>query len=66
MLWNNGSACIAATALNTQNGKQESRRTRDEAAAKALLHSKNEASRQPSLNRQIALAYRHLCFLIFV
>ena len=44
-------------AQNTQNGKQESLRTRDEAAAKALLHSKNEASRQPILNRQIALAY---------
>ena len=44
-------------AQNTQNGKQESLRTRDEASAKALLHSKNEASRQPSLNRQIALAY---------
>ncbi len=33
-------------AQNTQNGKQASLRTRDEAAAKALLHSKNEASRQ--------------------
>ncbi|MEI8291571.1 MAG: hypothetical protein WCH99_19045 [Verrucomicrobiota bacterium] len=44
-------------AQNTQTGKQESLRTRDEAAAKALLHSKNEASRQPILNRQIALAY---------
>ena len=44
-------------AQNTQIGKQESLRTRDEAAAKALLHSKNEASRQPILNRQIAPAY---------
>ena len=44
-------------AQNTQNGKQESLRTRDEATAKTLLHSKNEASRQPILNRQIALAY---------
>lgn len=44
-------------AQNKQNGKQESLRTRDEAAAKALLHSKNEAARQPILNRQIALAY---------
>ena len=44
-------------AQNTQNGKQESLRTRDEAAAKVLLHSKNEASRQPILNHQIALAY---------
>jgi integrase len=42
---------------NTQTGKQESLRTRDEVAAKALLHSKNEAARQPILNRQIALAY---------
>ncbi len=44
-------------AQNNQNGKQESLRTRDEAEAKALLHSKNEAARQPILNRQIALAY---------
>ena len=44
-------------AQNTQNGKQESLRTRDEATAKALLHSKNEAARQPILNRQIAMAY---------
>src|SRR6516164_2902892 len=44
-------------AQNTQTGKQESLRTRDEAAAKALLHSKNEAARQPILNRQVALAY---------
>ena len=44
-------------AQNNQNGKQESLRTRDEADAKALLHSKNEAARQPILNRQIALAY---------
>ena len=43
-------------AQNNQNGKQQSLRTRDEAAAKALLHSKNEAARQPILNRQIALA----------
>ena len=39
------------------NGRQESLRTRDEAAALALLHSKNEAFRQPILNQQIALAY---------
>ena len=44
-------------AQNTQTGKQESLRTRDEADAKSLLHSKNEAARQPSLNRQIGLAY---------
>lgn len=42
---------------DNQNGKQESLRTRDDAAAKALLHSKNEAFRQPILNQQIALAY---------
>jgi integrase len=42
---------------NTLNGKQESLRTRDEVTAKTLLHSKNEAARQPILNRQIALAY---------
>lgn len=44
-------------AQDTHNGKQESLRTRDEAAAKALVHSKNEAFRQPILNQQIALAY---------
>ena len=44
-------------AQNTRNGKQISLRTRDEAEAKALLHSRNEASRQPGLNRQIALTY---------
>ena len=44
-------------AQDNHNGKQESLRTRDEAAAKALLHSKNEAFRQPILNQQIALAY---------
>jgi hypothetical protein len=32
-------------------------RTNDEAAATALLHSKNEAYRQPNLNHSIALAY---------
>jgi integrase len=44
-------------AQNNQTGKQESLRTRDAAAAQTLLHSKNEAARQPILNRQIALAY---------
>ena len=42
---------------NTLNAKQESLRTRDEVAAKALLHSKNEAARQPMLNREIAMVY---------
>jgi len=40
-----------------QTGKQQSLRTRNEAEARALLHSKNEAFRQPILNQQIALAY---------
>ena len=44
-------------AQNTQNGKLESLYTRDEADAKALLNAKNEAARQPILNRQIGLAY---------
>ena len=42
---------------DTLTRKQQSLRTRDEADAKALLHSKNEAFRQPILNQQIALAY---------
>ena len=41
---------------DTTTRKQHSLKTRDEAAAKALLHSKNEAFRQPILNQQIALA----------
>ncbi len=42
---------------DSKTGKQESLRTRDEASAHALLHSKNEAYRQPILNQSIALAY---------
>ena len=42
---------------DTQTRKQQSLRTKDEAAAKALLHSKNEAFRQPLLNQQIATVY---------
>jgi hypothetical protein len=42
---------------DTQTGKQQSLRTKDQAAAQALLHSRNEAFRQPILNQQIALAY---------
>lgn len=42
---------------DTQTRKQQSLRTKDEAEAKSLLHSKNEAFRQPILNQQIALAY---------
>jgi hypothetical protein len=36
---------------DTQTGKQQSLRTKDEAAAKALLHSKNEAYLQPIPNQ---------------
>ena len=42
---------------DTQTRKQQSLRTKNEAEAKSLLHSKNEAFRQPILNQQIALAY---------
>jgi integrase len=38
-------------------GKRESLETDDEAAAKRLLHAKNEAHVQPIINRQIARAY---------
>ena len=42
---------------DTTTGKQHSLRTKDEAEALALLHSKNEAHRQPVLNLHIARAY---------
>jgi integrase len=42
---------------DSQSGKQQSLKTKDEAEAKILLHSRNEAARQPLLNHQIALAY---------
>ena len=42
---------------DTQTHKQQSLRTKDPASAEALIHSKNEAFRQPLLNQQIALAY---------
>src|SRR6516225_9513811 len=42
---------------DTTTGKQQSLRTKDEAAAKAMLHSKNEAYRQPILNQSIAVVY---------
>ena len=42
---------------DTQTRKQESLKTKNEAEANTLLHSRNEAFRQPILNRQIALAY---------
>jgi len=37
--------------------KQHSLRTKDEAEALTILHSKNEAHRQPVLNLQIARTY---------
>src|ERR1017187_10543153 len=42
---------------DTTTGKQHSLRTKDEAEALTLLHSKNEAYRQPVLNLQIARTY---------
>lgn len=42
---------------DTQTRKQVSLKTKNEAEANTLLHSRNEAFRQPILNRQIALAY---------
>ena len=42
---------------DTTTGKQISLRTKDQAAALTLLHSKNEAYRQPVLNLQIARTY---------
>jgi integrase len=42
---------------DTTTGKQHSLRTKDEAEALTLLHSKNEAHRQPVLNLQIARTY---------
>jgi integrase len=44
-------------AEDTTTGKQRSLRTKDEAEAQTLLHSQNEAHRQPVLNLQIARAY---------
>ncbi len=38
-------------------GKQDSLRTKDHREAQRLLHAKNEASRQPIINMQIARAY---------
>ena len=42
---------------DTVSGKQHSLRTKDEAEALTLLHSKNEAHRQPVLNLHIARTY---------
>ena len=44
-------------AEDTTTGKQISLRTKDETEALTLLHSKNEAYRQPVLNLQIARTY---------
>ena len=42
---------------DTANGQQIRLRTKDEAEARTLLHSKNESFRQPVLNLQIARTY---------
>ena len=42
---------------DTENGKQFSLRTKDKAEALTLLHSRNEAYRQPVLNLHIARTY---------
>jgi hypothetical protein len=42
---------------DTLTRKQHSLRTKDAAEARAILHSKNEAHRQPVLNLQIARTY---------
>ena len=42
---------------DSQTRKQESTGTRNRAEATALLNARNEASRQPQLNLQIAKAY---------
>ena len=42
---------------DTTTGKQHSLRTKNEAEALTLLHSKNEAHRQPVLNLHIARTY---------
>ena len=42
---------------DTATGKQTSLRTKDETEARSLLNARNEATRQPVLNLQIARAY---------
>src|ERR1051325_12164195 len=44
-------------AQNNETGKQESLGTKIRSEAERLLHAKNEAHRQPLINRQIARAY---------
>src|ERR1019366_924315 len=42
---------------DTNTGKRNSLRTKDEAEADRLVHAKNEAERQPQLNRRMGMAY---------
>lgn len=45
---------------DTATGKQTSLRTKVESEAQTLLHTRNEAERQPAMNLQIAQVYlRH-------
>ena len=44
-------------AQDSTTGKQTSLRTKDEAEARNLLHARNEAQRQPTLNLHLARAY---------
>ncbi len=44
-------------AEETATGKQTSLRTKDEAETLTLLNTKNEATRQPAMNLQIAHVY---------
>lgn len=51
---------------DTTTGQQTSLRIKDAAEAQALLHSQNEAPRQPAPNPQIARSYlTAACLLIF-
>jgi len=42
---------------DTNTGERKSLRTKDEAEAERLVHAKNEAERQPQLNRRMGMAY---------
>ena len=44
-------------AIDTQTGRRESLATANKGVAASLLHARNEAARQPSLNRQLARVY---------
>ena len=48
---------------DTETRKQESTGTRNRAEATSLLNARNESTRQPHLNLQIAKAYLVLSFL---